>query len=157
MSIFDHLRSQRPQKDNKEVSTDRGNQTSHGDAAAARGTSEQDQELEHARRLGSAIALEGVAESIAAPLSHLVVQSQLAKEGRFRAEDLSHTCQRLVGSLAEVGILVNPEVGDRVTFDPNLHQPINDSLRDGAECVVRSPGIRLASGRVIRRAGVEML
>ena len=104
--------------------------------------------------------LESLAEGIAAPLTHLLVQARLAlvDGSHVTAEQLHGTIRRLVEALADHGVLVFAEIGEEVAFDPNLHLPIGLSVPPvGARCVVKATGVKVSSGKVVRRAGVERL
>ncbi len=65
--------------------------------------------------------------------------------------------KRLIRVLEDSGLTLTGSVGETVSFDSNLHDPLsaNTSLAPGIPVVVKFVGV-LYQGKVIRKAGVEL-
>ena len=64
--------------------------------------------------------------------------------------------KRLICTLEDSGLTIVGQVGETVSFDSNLHEPLSSStsITPGTEVVVRFAGVSY-QGKVIRKAGVE--
>jgi hypothetical protein len=121
-------------------------------------------DLERARRDADHIAgeragaaVEEVAERVATPLAHLATQVALLRAGGsvLSTDDLTATASRVIGALGRAGIVLDGDVGAAVGFEPDLHTPLASEIGRGARVLVRSPAVRCAGGRVVRKGTVE--
>lgn len=95
--------------------------------------------------------------SLAPAITQLNTQGYLIeREGRpVRAGDVLQVVARLTRALEDAGLRVHDDVGERVAFDPALHEPLDasDALQPGDAALVRFAGIDHGA-RTLRRAGV---
>ena len=102
--------------------------------------------------------IEQLLTDTAAPVTQLLTQAHLLDEGKpVQAKDMWLVAKRLIRSLGDNGLTVISQVGETVSFDSNLHEPLSASseVSPGAEVVVRFAGVSY-QGKVIRKAGVEL-
>lgn len=94
----------------------------------------------------------------AAPVTQLLTQAYLLEvEGKpVQAKDVLVVAKRLIRVLEDNGLTLTGNVGETVSFDSNLHDPLSDrtSLTPGVPVVVKFVGVSY-QGKVIRKAGVE--
>lgn len=93
----------------------------------------------------------------AAPVTQLLTQAHLLQEGKpVQAKDVLAVAKRLIRTLEDSGLTLTGNVGETVSFDSNLHEPlsVNTSLTPGVSVVVKFVGVSY-QGKVIRKAGVE--
>lgn len=103
--------------------------------------------------------IEQLLTDTAAPVTQLLTQAHLLQQGKpVQAKDVLLVAKRLIRSLEDNGLTVVGQVGETVSFDSNLHEPLSASseVSPGAEVVVRFAGVSYR-GKVIRKAGVELL
>lgn len=122
------------------------------------------QELERQRngesdRLTSAIQtqVEQLLSDAAVPVTQLLTQAYLLQQDKpVQAKDVLVVAKRLIRSLEDSGLTITGGVGETVSFDSNLHEPLSasTSLALGIPVVVKFVGISY-QGKVIRKAGVE--
>ena len=101
--------------------------------------------------------IEQLLTDTAAPVTQLLTQKHLLEQGKpVQAKDVLLIARRLIRSLEDNGLTVVSQVGETVSFDSNLHEPLSASseISAGAEVVVRFAGVSY-QGKVIRKAGVE--
>ncbi len=122
------------------------------------------QELERQRsgasaRLSEAVQgqFEQLLSDAAGPVAQLVTQAHLLEvEGKpVQARDVLAVAQRLVRLLQDHGLTLTGEVGQKVSFDPNLHEPLQAglTLTTGQAVAVRFAGVAY-QGKLLRKAGV---
>ena len=102
--------------------------------------------------------IEQLLTDTAVPVTQLLTQSHLLEQGKpLQAKDVLLVSKRLIRSLEDNGLTVVSQVGETVSFDSNLHEPLSVSseVSPGAEVVVRFAGVSYR-GKVIRKAGVEL-
>ena len=102
--------------------------------------------------------IEQLLTDTAAPVSQLLTQAHLLEEGKpVQAKDVLLVAKRLIRSLEDNGLTIVGQVGETVSFDSNLHEPLSASseVSPGAEVAVRFAGVSY-QGKVIRKAGVEL-
>lgn len=122
------------------------------------------QELERQRnsesdRITTAVQtqVEQLLTDAAAPVTQLLTQAHLLEEGKpVQAKDVLVVAKRLICALEDNGLTLTGSVGETVSFDSNLHEPLSDrtSLTSGVPVVVKFTGVSY-QGKVIRKAGVE--
>lgn len=123
------------------------------------------QELERQRnsesdRLTKAIQIqvEQLLTDAAAPVTQLLTQAYLLEvEGKpVQAKDVLAVAKRLIRALEDNGLTITGNVGETVSFDSNLHDPLSASvsLTPGVPVVVKFVGLSY-QGKAIRKAGVE--
>ena len=103
--------------------------------------------------------IEQLLTDAAAPVTQLLTQAHLLEQGKpVQAKDVLLVAKRLIRSLEDNGLTIVGQVGETVSFDSNLHEPLsaNSEVSSGAEVVVRFAGVSYR-GKVIRKAGVELL
>ena len=101
--------------------------------------------------------IEQLLTDTAAPVTQLLTQAHLLEDGKpVQAKDVLLVAKRLIGTLEDNGLTVVGQVGETVSFDSNLHEPLSASSKvsPGAEVVVRFAGVSY-QGKVIRKVGVE--
>jgi molecular chaperone GrpE (heat shock protein) len=101
--------------------------------------------------------IEQLLTDTAAPVTQLLTQAHLLEESKpVQAKDVLLVAKRLIRTLEDNGLTVVSQVGETVSFDSNLHEPLSASteISPGAEVVVRFAGVSY-EGKVIRKAGVE--
>lgn len=117
---------------------------------------DRDEATEREHRAVDAAVRELLA-SLAPAVTQLNTQGYLIeREGRpVRAGDVLQVVARLSRALEDAGLRVHDDVGERVAFDPALHEPLDaaDALQPGDAALVRFAGIDHGS-RTLRRAGV---
>jgi molecular chaperone GrpE (heat shock protein) len=101
--------------------------------------------------------IEQLLTDTATPVTQLLTQAHLLEEGKpVQAKDVLLVAKRLISTLEDNGLTIVSQVGETVSFDSNLHEPLSAStaINPGAEVVVRFAGVSY-QGKVIRKAGVE--
>lgn len=101
--------------------------------------------------------LEHVFAAAAAPVSQLLTQARLLEEGKpVQVKDVLTVAKRLVRTLKDHGLTIEGNVGERVSFDPNYHEPlsVNESLHPGQSVIIRFVGVAY-QGKLLRKAGVQ--
>jgi molecular chaperone GrpE (heat shock protein) len=101
--------------------------------------------------------IEQLLTDTAAPVTQLLTQAHLLEQGKpVQAKDVLLVAKRLISTLEDNGLTIVSQVGETVSFDSNLHEPLSAStaISPGAEVVVRFAGV-FYQGKVIRKAGVE--
>jgi molecular chaperone GrpE (heat shock protein) len=102
--------------------------------------------------------IEQLLTNTAAPVTQLLTQAHLLQEGKpVQAKDVLLVAKRLIRTLEDNGLTIVSQVGETVSFDSNLHEPLSASteISPNAEVVVRFAGVSY-QGKVIRKAGVEL-
>lgn len=122
------------------------------------------QELERQRnsesdRITTAVQtqVEQLLTDAAAPVAQLLTQAYLLEQGKsVQAKDVIVVAKRLIRSLEDNGLTLTGSLGETVSFDSNLHDPLSTStaLTQGIPVVVKFVGVSY-QGKVIRKAGVE--
>jgi len=122
------------------------------------------QQLEHQRHsendnISSAIhhQIEQLLTDTAAPVTQLLTQAHLLEEGKpVQAKDVLLVAKRLIRALEDNGLTIFNQVGETVSFDSNLHEPLSasTSIPPETEVVVKFVGISY-QGKVIHKAGIE--
>jgi molecular chaperone GrpE (heat shock protein) len=103
--------------------------------------------------------IEQLITDTAAPVTQLLTQAHLLEQGKpVQAKDVLLVAKRLIRTLEDNGLTIVSQVGETVSFDSNLHEPLSASteISPGAEVVVRFAGVSY-QGKVIRKAGIELL
>ncbi len=74
----------------------------------------------------------------------------------MQVKDVLVVAKRLIRALEDNGLTLTGNVGESVSFDSNLHDPLSDhiSLTPGVPVVVKFVGVSY-QGKVICKAGVE--
>lgn len=94
---------------------------------------------------------------LAGPVSQLLTQNHLLKvEAKpVQANDILVVANRLIRALEDFGLTIENKVGDVVSFDPNLHEPLggDSDINVGQAVTVRLVGVAYKS-RLLRKAGV---
>ena len=101
--------------------------------------------------------IEQLLTDTAAPVTQLLTQAHLLEQGKpVQAKDVLLVAKRLIRTLEDNGLTIVSQVGETVSFDSNLHEPLSasTSIPPGTEVVVRFAGVSY-QGKVIRKAGVE--
>ena len=101
--------------------------------------------------------IEQLLTDTAAPVTQLLTQAHLLDEGKpVQAKDVLLVAKRLIRTLEDNGLTIVGQVGETVSFDSNLHEPLSahSEISSDLEVVVRFVGISY-QGKVIRKAGVE--
>jgi molecular chaperone GrpE (heat shock protein) len=101
--------------------------------------------------------LEHVFADAAAPVTQLLTQAHLLEEGKpVQSKDVLTVAKRLVRTLKDNGLSIEGNIGERVPFDPNRHEPLsaNDSLSPEQSVIVRFVGVAY-QGKLLRKAGVQ--
>ena len=102
--------------------------------------------------------IEQLLTDTAASVTQLLTQAHLLEQGKpVQAKDVLLVAKRLIRSLEDNGLTIVSQVGETVSFDSNLHEPLSASseISSSAEVVVRFAGVSY-QGKVIRKAGVEL-
>ena len=102
--------------------------------------------------------IEQLLTDTAAPVTQLLTQAHLLEQGKpVQAKDVLLVAKRLIRTLEDNGLTIVGRVGESVSFDSNLHEPLSASseISSGTEVVVRFAGVSY-QGKVIRKAGVEL-
>lgn len=124
-------------------------------------------ELEHQRirenaRVNEAVQtqMERLFSDIATPIAQLLTQAHLYEvEGKpIQPKDVFTVVKSLVRLLEDEGLTIEGKVGEKVSFDPNQHEPLSAqiSLKPEETVVVRIVGISYR-GRVLKKVGVTKL
>jgi len=115
-------------------------------------------EADSARATGLDAGVRRVAEEVATPVAHLIVQLNLMfeDESTLTAEDLKDSARGLAEGFAKAGVHIDYHVGDSTTFDPAKHVAISGAVDHGTAVIIRSPGVSLESGEVLRKSTVEL-
>lgn len=103
--------------------------------------------------------IEQLLTDTAAPVTQLLTQAHLLEEGKpVQAKDVLLVAKRFISTLEDNGLTIVGQVGETVSFDSNLHEPLSAStaINPDGEAVVRFAGVSY-QGKVIRKAGVELL
>lgn len=101
--------------------------------------------------------IEQLLTDTAAPITQLLTQAHIAEQGKpVQAKDVLLVAKRLIRTLENNGLTIVHHVGETVSFDSNLHEPLraSTSISQGTEVVVKFAGVSYQS-KVIRKAGVE--
>lgn len=101
--------------------------------------------------------VEQLLSDAAAPVTQLLTQAHLLEQGKpVQAKDVLATAKRLIRALEDDGLTLTGKVGETVSFDSNLHDPLSTStaLTSEVPVVVKFVGVSY-QGKVIRKAGVE--
>lgn len=103
------------------------------------------------------VQVERVLADVAAPVSQLLTQAHLleVESKPVQARDVLVVAKRLVRSLEDHGLTLTGEVGQRVAFNPDHHEPLGPEvgLSPGQLVVVRFVGVAY-HGKLLRKAGV---
>jgi molecular chaperone GrpE (heat shock protein) len=102
--------------------------------------------------------IEQLLTDTAAPVTQILTQAHLLEEGKpVQAKDVLLVAKRLIRTLEDNGLTVVSQVGETVSFDSNLHEPLSAStaITPGTQVVVRFAGVSY-QGKVIRKVGVEL-
>ncbi len=102
--------------------------------------------------------LSGLFGDLAGPASQILTQADLLeKQGRpVQARDVLSVARRMVRALERHGIAFTGQVGEQVSYDPNLHTPINEAAQPqaGQPVTIRFAGVTY-QGKTIYKAIVE--
>ncbi|BAU65774.1 hypothetical protein STA3757_31650 [Stanieria sp. NIES-3757] len=120
----------------------------------------EQQRTSESNNISSAVGnqIEQLLTDTAAPVTQLLTQAHLLEAGKpVQAKDVLLVAKRLIRTLEDNGLTIVSQVGETVSFDSNLHEPLSTStvITQGTEVVVRFAGISY-QGKVIRKAGVEV-
>jgi molecular chaperone GrpE (heat shock protein) len=100
---------------------------------------------------------DSMGEHIAQPLTYLLTQLSLADRGQAVSTDsLLKSIRLLTDSCVTAGIRFIGTCAEPAKFDPNLHIPPNSQVGPNDIVRVVVPGMAMPSGRVARRAIVEV-
>jgi hypothetical protein len=107
---------------------------------------------------GIEVQTASLATDIAKPLSQLHTQIHLTDTllKPVQLRDVLAVTKVLIRTLRDHDIRLEGNVGERIGYNPNLHQPLSatDALVEGQDVVIRFVGAAYR-GRLIRKAGVE--
>ena len=96
-------------------------------------------------------------QTAAAPAAQLALQGHLLEsEGKpVQARDVLAVARKLLRALENEGLKLEDKPGQRVTFDPNRHEPLSTEtpLPAGQRAQVRLPALSF-QGALLRKAGV---
>jgi molecular chaperone GrpE (heat shock protein) len=96
-------------------------------------------------------------QNAAAPAAQLALQAHLLDaEGKpVQARDVLAVARNLVRALEGEGLTVEIKAGERVTFDPNRHEPLSADIpmSAGQPARVKLPALSF-QGALLRKAGV---
>ncbi len=123
------------------------------------------QELERQRSGSGAHVLEAVQaqvepllSDVATPVAQLLTQAHLleVEDKPVQAKDVLTVAKRLVRALEDNGLTLEGNVGERVPFDPDRHEPLSADVspKAGQMVTVRFVGVAYR-GKLLRKAGVE--
>lgn len=102
-------------------------------------------------------SLDSVGQSLAQPLTYLTVQLSLADRGHaVTPESLLQSIRLLADSCVRAGFKFIGTCTELAEFDPNLHIPPDSHTKPNDMIRISVPGLALPSGRVVRRAVVEV-
>jgi len=157
--------STQPQEDERSLALERQVQNLRLELAERNQLADKlKQELERQRhseseRITTAIQtqVEQLLTDAAAPVTQLLTQAHLLEEGKpVQAKDVLAVAKRLIRALEDSGLTIAGSVGETVSFDSNLHDPLSasTSLAPGVPAVVKFAGVSYQD-KVIRKAGVE--
>jgi molecular chaperone GrpE (heat shock protein) len=113
------------------------------------------------RQINDAIdsRLETVFSDTASVISQLLMQADLIENGATQvpAKDVLRLARRLIRALEDAGIELQGSVGQRMVFDPNLHEALStdEVIKRGQDVIVRLVGVAY-KGRVLRKSGVVL-
>ena len=116
-------------------------------------------ESESQSRAYAKAGLERVFKPVSSALCELLAQMGLADQGvKLDIGDVFVHVRNLVLVLEQYGLKVSCNVGDKVEFDPAVHEPFGDkdSPALGETVLVRVPGMYFES-KVLRKAVVQKL
>ncbi len=102
--------------------------------------------------------IEQLLTDTAVPVTQLLTQTHLLEQGKpVQAKDVLIVAKRLIRTLEDNGLTTVGQVGETVSFDSNLHEPlsVSTSITSGTEVVVRFAGVSYRD-KVIRKAGVSI-
>lgn len=110
-------------------------------------------------RLTSAIQtqVEQLLSDAAAPVTQLLTQAHLLEQGKpVQAKDVLAVAKRMIRTLEDSGLTITGSVGETVSFDSNLHDPLSasTSLSPRVPVVVKFARVSY-QGKILRKAGVE--
>ncbi|MCH2232482.1 MAG: nucleotide exchange factor GrpE [Crocinitomicaceae bacterium] len=95
----------------------------------------------------------------ASAVTQLLTQAYLVEEeGKpVQSKDILTVAKRLIATLKDSGLTILGKVGERVTFDPNYHQPLRSNVTINASqgVVIKIVGVSF-QGKVIRKAMVQV-
>lgn len=121
-------------------------------------------DLERQRQQADARGVESVQAQLeqlfaeaATAVSQLQTQAHLleAENRPIQARDVLTIAKRLVRVLEDNGMSLQNRVGEQVSFDPNLHEPLAGAApRAGQPAIVRFTGVAFR-GKLLRKSGVE--
>lgn len=162
---FGRSPSTQPQEDERALALERQVQNLRLELAERNQLADKlKQELERQRhsesdRLTNAIQsqVEQMLSDAAAPVTQLLTQAYLLEQGKpVQAKDVLAVTKRLIRALEDRGLTITGSVGETISFDSNLHDPLSasTSLMPGGAVVVKFVGVSY-QGKVIRKAGVE--
>ncbi len=123
------------------------------------------EQMDRLHNVSSAQASEAVQAQVerllsdaATPVAQLLTQAHLleVEERPVQARDVLAVAKRLVRVLEDNGLTVKGRVGERVSFDPDHHEPLSAdvSLQAGQMVTVRFVGLAY-QGKILRKVGVE--
>lgn len=102
--------------------------------------------------------MERIIEDMATPVSQIMTQSHLLDEGNqsLAAKDVMVLATRLIRVLEDQGMSIVGHVGEIMSFDPEMHEPLGaeESIDIGEQVVVRFSGIAF-HGKFLRKMGIE--
>ncbi|MEW6348410.1 MAG: hypothetical protein AB1646_05075 [Thermodesulfobacteriota bacterium] len=113
--------------------------------------------IEASRTDSTAAIAEDLFVALAAPLSQLRMQAWLMGSGKeISGRSVMALAAQIASLVQRAGLEPVGEPGERIRFDPELHQPLSaqERIECGASAVVRFPGYRYR-GRILRRALVQ--
>lgn len=103
-------------------------------------------------------AADDLAIRVAEPLAFLAVQLHHVDAGSgagLTMADLSSTGASLVKALEDSGVSCEGAPGHVATFDPDRHLAVTGTIETGRRVKILVPGVKSASGVIVRRAVVE--
>ncbi len=119
---------------------------------------ERQRQQENARGAESVqMQLEQLFAEAAIPVSQLQTQAHLLEAGSrpIQARDILTIARRLVRVLEDHGLSLANHVGEQVSFDPNLHEPLAGAAPcPGQPVVVRFTGVAF-HGKLLCKSSVE--
>jgi molecular chaperone GrpE (heat shock protein) len=109
-----------------------------------------------------AIALQSQQEQLftdlSTPIAQLLTQIHLleVESKPIQAKDVLTIVKRILRLVEEYGLSASGTIGERVPFDPNIHQPLSSAttINNGQLVTIRIPAIAYQN-KVLRAAGVE--
>lgn len=114
-------------------------------------------ELEHIVTTPQRDRLEEILRELVGPLSQLRLQAfLLEKGGDISSRSIMALARQVMERLERTGLEVIGAVGEEVSFDPQMYEPLNNEISfiQGDRVVIRFVGYRY-QGAIMRRALVE--